>query len=54
MDSLDILSDGFYALWLYDSSSLYFAMSNYNKPNVGDMPNYKMSALDDLVNRLRK
>ena len=26
-------------------------MSNYNKPNVGDMPNYKMSALEDLVNR---
>ena len=48
---LYIISDAFYCLGFLDTSSLYFAMSNYNKPNVGDMPNYKMSALEDLVNR---
>ena len=48
---LYIIPDAYYCLGFWDNSSLYFAMSNYNKPNVGDMPNYKMSALEDLVNR---
>ena len=48
---LYILSDAYNCLGFYDSSSLYFAMSTYSKPNVGDMPNYKMSTIEDLVSR---
>ena len=40
-----------YCLDFYDTSSLVFAMSANNKPNLGDMPNYKMSALENWVNK---
>lgn len=48
---LFIIASDFYSFSFYDSSSLVFAMSTDNKPNVGDMPKYKMSVLENLVNR---
>ena len=37
-----------------DTSSLVFAISANNKPNVGDMPNYKMSILENLGDWVNK
>ena len=48
---LYVLIDTCYALDFYDNSSLVFAMSTNSKPNVGDMPNYKISVLENWINK---